>query len=707
MVRRTVWPLAAVLAIPVMAGSIPASAAEATAPLAVEGFSYPGAAQILAEQHITLKSGDGNIQLADCTSTENLLEVFSRTLNTGPAKVCFRVTGPVGYLALELPKVYSIKGDDHAVKATLNTDGSVSSFDVRKNYYTPVGEGASAEGTTLLELSATDGPAAPAATSEYPAVGALNIGQPGRTGARACTATLVDPYWVLSAAGCFTDNPATLTAGAPATKSTVTIGGKSAAVVELVPRTDRDLVMARLEVPATGVTPMPVATTAPVAGQDLTAAGYGRTKTAWVPGKLHTSVFTVAAVAATGTDIVAKAPADTICQGDAGGPAIRKTDTGYELAAVNSRAWQGGCLGTPASETRTGAAGTRVDDIALWITRTANSTPSGTVTTGSPFTIVDPADGHLVTYLRDSNSQLWSVDPQGEGWKNWGAYAAADPVAVVNPANNHVIVYVNGPDNRLWSFDERANENQRWTKFDKTSSNTVLAPGSVPSTVVDPADGHLVTYIRDTASHLWSVDPQGEGWSDFGAMAATSPTAIAANGHVVVYVNGPNNLLYSVDQRGNGWTTFVETPSHTVLAPNAVPHTVIDPADGHLVTYIRDTASHLWSVDPQGEGWVDFGAMAATDPTTIASPSGQHHLITYVNGPDNRLFMVDPLGVGWTIFDKTPDDTALAADTVPHTVVDPADNHLVTFVRDTRNVLWAVDPQGEGWTKYHGGPSAP
>ncbi|MFD0568356.1 hypothetical protein ACFQ0T_02530 [Kitasatospora gansuensis] len=278
---------------------------------------------------------------------------------------------------------------------------------------------------------------------------------------------------------------------------------------------------------------------------------------------------------------------------------------------------------------------------------------------------------------------------------------------MVNPANNHVIVYVNGPDNRLWSFDERASENQRWIEFTKTSSNTVLAPNAVPSTVVDPADGHLVTYVRDTANHLWSVDPQAEGWVDFGAMAATDPTAIAANGHVIVYVNGPNNLLYSVDQRGNGWTTFIKTPSGTVLAPNAVPHTVIDPADGHLVTYVRDTANHLWSVDPQAEGWVDFGAMAATDPTTVAGPSGQRHLITYVNGPDNRLFMVDPLGAGWTQFTKTPDDTVLAADAVPQTIVDPADNHLVTFVRDTRNALWAVDPQGEGWTKYHGGPSAP
>ncbi|MFD5922696.1 hypothetical protein ACFVYP_39225 [Kitasatospora sp. NPDC058201] len=83
-----------------MAGSMPASATEATPPLAVENFSYPGAAQILAQQHAILKSGDGNIQLADCTSTDNMLEVYSRTLDLGPTKICFRVTGPGGYLAV-------------------------------------------------------------------------------------------------------------------------------------------------------------------------------------------------------------------------------------------------------------------------------------------------------------------------------------------------------------------------------------------------------------------------------------------------------------------------------------------------------------------------------------------------------------------------------------------------------------------------------
>ncbi|MFJ9461720.1 hypothetical protein ACIRST_42455, partial [Kitasatospora sp. NPDC101447] len=50
--------------------------------------------------------------------------------------------------------------------------------------------------------------------------------------------------------------------------------------------------------------------------------------------------------------------------------------------------------------------------------------------TGRPSTAVDPATGHLVTYVRDSNNHLWSVDPQGPGWVDFGAYAAGDPTTV-------------------------------------------------------------------------------------------------------------------------------------------------------------------------------------------------------------------------------------------------------------------------------------
>ncbi|MGW2254312.1 S1 family peptidase [Kitasatospora sp. NPDC001660] len=207
-----------------------------------------------------------------------------------------------------------------------------------------------------------------AADGSYAYTAKLTIGD----SVRACTGTLVDPYWVLTAASCFSDDPAqpgTLQAGAPKWKTTATIGrtdtaGRVRDVVELAPRQDRDLVLARLASPVQGVAVLPLATAAPMTGQTLRVAGYGRTKDDWVPTRAHTGVFSLDAVQATGIDTTGVNGA-AVCKGDTGAPVIRETNGKAELAAVASRSWQGGCLGS--TETRTGAYDVRVDDLGAWV----------------------------------------------------------------------------------------------------------------------------------------------------------------------------------------------------------------------------------------------------------------------------------------------------------------------------------------------------
>ncbi|MFE2410029.1 trypsin-like serine protease [Kitasatospora sp. NPDC059408] len=202
----------------------------------------------------------------------------------------------------------------------------------------------------------------------------LDIGN----GQRACTGSLVDSYWVLTASSCFADNPAqpqALQAGAPKLKTVATVGrtdltaggGFTSEVTELVPRADRDLVLVKLAQPAQGIPTVAVGA-APTAGETLTVAGYGRTKDEWVPNTLHSASFTVQSSTATTVAVTGKTPGkDAICKGDTGGPALRaKAGGGVELAGVNSLSWQGGCLGSGA-ETRTGAVETRVDDLAGWV----------------------------------------------------------------------------------------------------------------------------------------------------------------------------------------------------------------------------------------------------------------------------------------------------------------------------------------------------
>ncbi|MBZ4322743.1 S1 family peptidase [Streptomyces huiliensis] len=207
----------------------------------------------------------------------------------------------------------------------------------------------------------------------YTFVAKLDIG-----GERSCTAALVEKQWLLTAASCFADNPAQslkVPAGAPQRKTTATIGrtdlahggGTTTDVVELVPRSDRDLVMARLAAPVTGITPADITSHAPLEGEELRVAGYGRTKDEWVPDRLHAAGFAVGQVQGATATLTGKTPDAAVCQGDTGGPAFRDIGGRYEVVGVNSRSWQGGCFGTDASETRKDAVTSRVDDVAAWV----------------------------------------------------------------------------------------------------------------------------------------------------------------------------------------------------------------------------------------------------------------------------------------------------------------------------------------------------
>lgn len=117
---------------------------------AVEDFGYPNADKILAEKNIVLKRGDGHITLADCVTGTGQLEVQARDRS----KVCFDVKGNSGWLTLELPSVYLIKGNDYATEAEMTVGTEEQSFDIAKNAWTPVGESTDEQARewTLLEL---------------------------------------------------------------------------------------------------------------------------------------------------------------------------------------------------------------------------------------------------------------------------------------------------------------------------------------------------------------------------------------------------------------------------------------------------------------------------------------------------------------------------------------------------------------------------
>ncbi|MEU6235623.1 hypothetical protein [Kitasatospora sp. NPDC047058] len=125
-----------------------------TPPPAVEDFAYPGTSPFPA---LKLIRGDGHIVLADC-NTATQIQIWSRAVPSpsGGPGVCFKVTGSTGYLALELPKTFSIQtSNERSVRANLTADGIAQTVDVAKGDGVSVGEALGQKPTMLVELRIT------------------------------------------------------------------------------------------------------------------------------------------------------------------------------------------------------------------------------------------------------------------------------------------------------------------------------------------------------------------------------------------------------------------------------------------------------------------------------------------------------------------------------------------------------------------------
>ncbi|MDT0420492.1 MULTISPECIES: hypothetical protein [unclassified Streptomyces] len=124
-----------------------AGVADAAPGYAVEDFAYPQADKILAEKGLVLKRGDGHITLADCASGTGQLELLAR--NKGD-KLCFDVVGNEGFLTMEIPAVYSVRGNDYSTTVDMTVGDEEKSFPITENTWTPVGESADPENRDFL-----------------------------------------------------------------------------------------------------------------------------------------------------------------------------------------------------------------------------------------------------------------------------------------------------------------------------------------------------------------------------------------------------------------------------------------------------------------------------------------------------------------------------------------------------------------------------
>ncbi|WP_424887766.1 S1 family peptidase [Streptomyces sp. XH2] len=378
----------------------------------------------------------------------------------------------------------------------------------------------------------------PVADGEYAFTAKLDINE----GARSCSATLVQQEWLITAASCFADDPAKgfkVAPGAPKWKTTATIGrtdlgrengGAVVDVVELVPREDRDLVMARLAQPVTGVQPISgISAASPQKGDTLWAAGYGRTKDEWVPDRLHAARFTTDAVDATTLRLTGESPDAAVCQGDTGGPVFHQVSTFRVLHGVHSTSGQAGCFGADESEKRRTASETRVDDIAGWIKAVAARTVLPRVNWKDAVHVVP---GHFVA-TNEERSDLFVVWADGSASLFEGS-GRADPKLP------------------FWKEHKLAAAGSYWKDAEAVTSIGVDASGTDGLTVRWKS-GKLSTYAQanEFGFAREKTLAYGNGWKNARSITAGRHTdPYRSDDLVVLWADGSTSLYADTDASG-------------------------------------------------------------------------------------------------------------------------------------------------------------
>ncbi|MEU3187986.1 trypsin-like serine protease [Streptomyces sp. NPDC006923] len=375
-------------------------------------------------------------------------------------------------------------------------------------------------------------------------------------GVRACSGTLINNQWMITASSCFVDDPAqatALVAGTPKLKSTATIGrtnltgtaGQVREITQLIPRTDRDLVLAKLASPVSGPTFLHPATTAPVAGESLKTAGYGRTKDTWVPDALHTGSLAAGVVEATAMGV----DGTPICQGDTGAPVFREKNGRPELAAIATNSWQGGCLGS--TETRTGASASRVDDIRAWITENTAST----LNVWNLQMLAKTTSG-LYHSMRNSNGD----------WTSFGnVLNAAGTIKDLEFAADAAIkgknyVFAVGGDGHLYEANRRATGG--WEDFRDITAEVGDKPGltrvAVTSTgtglaLIGLANGRVYHATQD-ANEVWTK--WGDVSGKLGVLGNATQVTVAhtSGGETQVGVTADGKAYHGIRKSDGSWS---------------------------------------------------------------------------------------------------------------------------------------------------------
>ena len=614
---RSYARLASSLAILSLAGLLvaaPAHAAAGDPASVVDDYNYPGADQILAEHGVKILKGDGGIRfVADCQLRPNVLRV-ERLDGFQFQYICFEVRGPRGFVKVEIPNLVAIRGADRPVQATADQDGVVTTATVPVNAYASGWSLDPDLSAVLLELRVND--SLPAGSpSPRPYVAKVTVGD------RGCSGVLVHKWWVLTAKTCFSGdgNVGAVPAGTKVVVGRADLnqsGGADRTIARLVARTDRDVVMAKLDTPVNDIAPVAVATPAPAAGATVVAAGYGQTAADWGATTLRSLNMSVSAVSAGRLELTrAAGTATSTCEGDAGGPTLQVAGDVTELVAVHTASHQAGCFGV--SATTDTAVETRIDDIAGWI-KDVVKVPAGDYDGDGMWDLLAmDTTGDAMYFMRNVSGadgpNLAAKQRMNTGWRTVGRHWLVD----WDNDGYDDIVGLNGTD-EMYGW-------RNTTVFPDASNGGLQSLGTGWSTVVDPVfgdftgDGKVDIAAWDAATHdsLWVIPNTSQGQTlsrgnsirvGGGWRTVRTISSVDWDGdgkRDLVGLNGTDQLLVWRNTSSNGVPSF-GAPQSLGTAWSTVTDFVFGDftADGKIDVAARDTATRdqLWVIPNTSSG---------------------------------------------------------------------------------------------------------